>query len=423
MNTNPNYQQGQLHWDGVSLANLAETYGTPLYVYSRRTLETAFRSYDDALAGMPHLICYAVKANGNLAILNTLARLGAGFDVVSGGELARVIAAGGDPRQVVFSGVGKTAEEIRYALAQDLVFNVESEAEFDLLAELARRSGRTARISVRINPNVDPHTHPYIATGLKENKFGVTPKTARTIYRQAAALPFVDIIGVDAHIGSQITTLSPFLKAFERLLAFVDELAAEGIAVSHLDIGGGLGVSYRDETPPTPAEYLHALRQRLGSRRLTLVVEPGRSLVAQAGLLLTRVLRLKRTPVKNFAIVDAGMNDLLRPSLYGAWHPIQAVTQREGKPERWDIVGPICESGDFIGKDRTLHLQTGDLLAVGLSGAYGFALSSNYNARPRAAEVMLSKGQAFLVRQRESIADLWRGESLLPKKSHNLIYP
>ena len=404
------HQQGSLHCEAVSLEAIAEAHGTPTYVYSRQAIESAFLAYQTALADRPHMICYAVKANSNLAVLNVLAGLGAGFDVVSIGELERVIAAGGTATKVVFSGVGKTRQEMLSALEHGIrCFNVESESELLTLADVATMSGRTAPVSVRVNPDVDAGTHPYISTGLRENKFGVDVDTARRLYQVAHGNPALTPVGIDCHIGSQILDIAPFLESLDCLLALIDDLEAQGISLQHLDIGGGLGVSYQ-ESAPAVEDYLSVLSQRLGSRDLELVLEPGRSIVALAGVLLTRVLYLKPTTAKDFAVVDGAMNDLLRPALYEAWQDIQAVTPREGGAQNWDIVGPICETGDFLGKDRQMALCEGDLLAVMGAGAYGFAMASNYNTRPRAAEVMVSGESVHLVGQRESLSDLWQRE-------------
>lgn len=410
------YRDGELHAEGHALTALAERFGTPTYVYSRAALEHNFRAYSEALAGADHLVCYAVKANSNLALLNLLAGLGAGFDIVSGGELERVVAAGGDPRKVVFSGVAKQPAEIRRALQLDILcFNVESDSELELLSQQATGAGSSARVSLRVNPDVDARTHPYISTGLKENKFGIPWELALESYRRAARLPGIDIVGVDCHIGSQLTEISPFIDALDRLLGLVDALAGDGIHISHLDLGGGLGVRYRDETPPGIGEYVAEIRGRLGERGLKLMFEPGRSISANAGVLLTRVDNLKTNGQHRFAIVDGAMNDLLRPALYGAWLDILPVTPRDDVQEAsYDIVGPVCETGDFLGKDRHLALAPGDLLAVMDAGAYGFTMSSNYNSRPRAAEVMVDGDSAHLVRERETVADLLRGEHLLP---------
>jgi diaminopimelate decarboxylase len=412
------YRDGELFAEEQALTALADRFGTPTYVYSRAILEQNFRAYEEALTGTDHLVCYAVKANSNLALLNLLAGLGAGFDIVSGGELERVVAAGGDPRQVVFSGVAKQPGEIRRALELDILcFNVESDGELDLLSTLASETGSDARISLRINPDVDARTHPYISTGLKENKFGIPWERALDTYRRAATLPGLSIAGVDCHIGSQLTEISPFLDALDRLLELVDALAAEDIALSHIDLGGGLGVRYRDETPPAVADYVAAVREHLGKRQLTLMFEPGRSIVAGAGLLLTRVDNIKSSEARHFAIVDSAMNDLLRPALYGAWLDILPVRRHSDVPAvTYDIVGPVCETGDFLGKERHLALAQGDLLAVMDAGAYGFAMSSNYNSRPRAAEVMVDGDCAHLVRERETLTDLMRGEQVLPER-------
>lgn len=411
------YRNGALFAEAQPLTAIAERYGTPTFVYSRATLTRNFLAYEQALAGTDHLVCYAVKANSNLAVLNLLAGLGAGFDIVSVGELERVLAAGGDPRKVVFSGVAKQAEEMRRALELDILcFNVESDSELDLLSSVAVDLGRTARVSLRVNPDVDARTHPYISTGLKQNKFGVPWESALASYQRAAQLPGLEVVGVDCHIGSQLTEISPFLDALDRLLELMDELAAAGIHLHHLDLGGGLGVRYRDEEPPATADYIAAVRERLGDRPLKLMFEPGRSICAEAGLLLTRVNRLKSNAEHHFAIVDAAMNDLTRPALYDAWMDILPVTPREEvQALAYDVVGPVCETGDFLGKQRELALAPGDLLAVMDAGAYGFSMSSNYNSRPRAAEVMVDGEVSHLVRARESVADLLRGEQLLPE--------
>ena len=411
-----NYVNGMLYAEQVSVDDIAAQFGTPCYVYSRAALETALRAYQDALADWPHLICYAVKANSNIAVLDVLARMGAGFDIVSVGELERVLAAGGDPAKTVFSGVAKTAAEMARALELGIhCFNVESAAELDVLNRVAGSMERTAPVSIRVNPDVDARTHPYISTGLRENKFGLGVAEALPLYRRAAALPHIDVQGLDCHIGSQLTELSPFIDALRRLLLLVDELAAEGIAIRHLDLGGGLGVRYRDEEPPTIADYIGAIRAELGARQLPLVFEPGRSICANAGLLLTRVEYLKQTPEHHFALVDAAMNDMIRPALYQAWLDIQpSHPASEGVSAQWDIVGPVCETGDFLGKQRQLTLQQGSLLAVFGAGAYGFSMSSNYNSRPRAAEVMVDGAAVYEVRARETLADLLRLESRLP---------
>nr|WP_240473409.1 diaminopimelate decarboxylase [Ferrimonas senticii] len=404
-----------MHAEQVPLAQIAAEHGTPCYVYSRATIERHYRAFTEALAGQPHLICYAVKANSNLAVLNLLARLGSGFDIVSGGELARVIEAGGDPAKVVFSGVGKTHEEIAEALQLGIhCFNVESEPELARISAIASELGLIAPISLRVNPDVDAQTHPYISTGLKQNKFGIAMERAEAVYLQAQALPNLKVIGVDCHIGSQLTSLAPFLDALDRLLLLIDRLADHGMVLEHLDVGGGLGVNYQDEQPPLPSDYAKALKQRLQGRNLKLVMEPGRAIMANAGVLLTKVEYLKQGEERDFAIVDAAMNDLLRPALYSAWQAIIAVAPRDQPTRSYDIVGPVCETGDFLGKDRQLALQMGDLLAVRSSGAYGFAMASNYNSRPRVAEVMVDGANSFVVRQRESRAQLWHGEAILP---------
>lgn len=411
------YQNGALHAEALPLSAIADRYGTPCFVYSRRAIEQAWQEWDNALSGTPHLVCFAVKANSNLAVLNLLARLGAGFDIVSVGELERVLAAGGEPSRIVFSGLGKTANEMRRALQVGIhCFNVESTAELERLQQVAAELGVKAPISLRVNPDVDAMTHPYISTGLKENKFGIDIAQAPAVYRRAAQMPNIQICGVDCHIGSQLTDDTPLIDALDRLLALIDEMAAEGIHIRHIDLGGGLGVTYRDEVPPTPAAYLGKVKAHLASRDLTVLVEPGRSIVANAGVLLTRVNLLKPTEHKNFAIIDAAMNDLIRPALYSAWMGIDAVTPRNDVAAlQWDIVGPVCETGDFLGKDRELALAEGDLLAVRSAGAYGFVMSSNYNTRARAAEVMVDGQQSHLVRRRETLSELFAGESLLPE--------
>ncbi|WP_338545415.1 diaminopimelate decarboxylase [Pseudomonas benzopyrenica] len=406
---------GELHAEGVALSAVAQEFGTPAYVYSRAHIEGQYRAYTDALAGLPHLVCFAVKANSNLGVLNVLARLGAGFDIVSRGELERVLAAGGDPHRVVFSGVGKTRDDMRRALEVGVhCFNVESTDELERLQQVAAELNVVAPISLRVNPDVDAGTHPYISTGLKENKFGIDIADAEAVYARAAELPNLQILGVDCHIGSQLTTLPPFLDALDRLLALIDRLAERGIVLRHLDLGGGLGVRYRDEQPPLAGDYIQAIRERIAGRSLTLVFEPGRFIVANAGVLLTRVEYLKHTTHKDFAIVDAAMNDLIRPALYQAWMAVEPVVARQGEARRYDLVGPICETGDFLAKDRELVLAEGDLLAIRSAGAYGFTMSSNYNTRGRAAEVMVDGDQAHLVRRRETLEELFAGESRLP---------
>ncbi|MCB1656712.1 MAG: diaminopimelate decarboxylase [Moraxellaceae bacterium] len=409
-----NYSNGSLMAENTSVAQLAQQFGTPLYVYSRAALEQHYRAFDEAFASVPHQVCYAVKANSNLAVLNVLARLGAGFDIVSGGELARVLAAGGDPSKVVFSGLGKQAHEIEAALNAGIAcFNVESAAEIHRINQVALRLGKKAPISLRVNPDVDAQTHPYISTGLKENKFGVAMEDALAVYQEAAQLQGLEVIGIDCHIGSQLTTTTPFADALDRVLAMIDTLASKGIVIKHLDIGGGLGVRYNNETPPTPAEYANALLPKLQGRNLTVYLEPGRAIAANAGILVTKVEFLKPTNHKNFAIIDAAMNDLIRPSLYSAWMDIIAVTPRNTPNKVYDVVGAVCETGDFLGKDRELAIEAGDLLAVCGAGAYGFVMSSNYNTRGRAAEVMVDNTQAYIVRRRETINELFALESVL----------
>ncbi len=410
------YRDGRLHAEDVDLEALAATYGTPAYVYSRATLTRHFQVMTAALGDQPHLICYAVKANANLAVLDVLARLGSGFDIVSGGELARVLHAGGDPAKVVFSGVGKRAAELEQALSMGIrCFNVESIPELRRLDGVARTHGVTAPVSLRVNPDVDAQTHPYIATGLKDNKFGIPIAEAEAVYRLAAELPGIRVVGVDCHIGSQLTKTAPFVDALDLVLALVDRLAAQGIHLEHLDVGGGLGIRYRDETPPDPAEYAAALRERLTGRSLQLVLEPGRVLVGNAGILLTRVEYLKTQGDRHFAIVDAGMNDLLRPALYQAWQEIVPVRAHPERPEQiYDVVGPVCETADFLGKARPLRIAEGDLLAVRSAGAYGFVMASQYNARPRPPELLVDGARVHVARERESVTDLWAGESLLP---------
>ncbi|HUP90852.1 MAG TPA: diaminopimelate decarboxylase [Solimonas sp.] len=410
------YRDGELHAEGLPVAKLAAQFGTPCYVYSRATLERHYRAFDEALAAVPHEVCYAVKANSNLAVLQVLARLGAGFDIVSGGELQRVLRAGGEAGKIVFSGVGKTVAELELALHHDIqCFNVESESELLALSAAAQRLGRTARIALRVNPDVDAKTHPYISTGLKQNKFGVDIATAERLYLQARSLPGIAIDGIASHIGSQLLEVAPFLDALDRVLALVDRLAAAGVRLRHIDVGGGLGVRYKDETPPEPREWAALLLTRLSGRGLTVCCAPGRAIAANAGILVTRVEVIKPGAGKHFAVVDAAMNDLLRPTLYQAWMNIIPVKQGSTQPEQvYDIVGPVCESGDWLGKERRLALAEGDLLAVRTAGAYGFSMSSNYNSRGRAAEVLVDGDRAHLVRAREGFEDLVRGEVLLP---------
>ena len=406
---------GVLHAESVSLESIAREFGTPCYVYSRGAIESAYREYADACVGRDAQVCYAVKANSNVAVLNLLARLGSGFDIVSGGELARVLAAGGLAEKTLFSGVGKTEVEMRQALeAGILCFNVESEQELERLDAVATSMGKRAPVSLRVNPDVDAHTHPYISTGLKENKFGIAYEDAQRLYRKAAALSGLKITGIDFHIGSQLTQVAPFLAALDKILEFVDRLQIDGLNLEHIDLGGGLGIRYQNETPPAVATYLDALLARLGTRRLKILLEPGRSLVGNAGLLLTRVEYLKHGADKNFAIVDAAMNDLMRPALYEAWHDVVPVTPRAAAPLTYDVVGPVCESGDWLGRNRLLALAAGDLLAIMSAGAYGMSMSSNYNSRPRAAEVIVDGRQMHLVRPRENREDLYSSERVIP---------
>jgi diaminopimelate decarboxylase len=409
-----NERDGELYVEDTPLAAVAARFGTPAYVYSRAAFTQHYLEYAGALGAHPGMICYAIKANSSLAILNLLAKLGAGFDIVSGGELERVLRAGGKPERIVFSGVGKTAAEIARALDVGIYcFNVESEAELALLAQIAAQKGKVASVSLRVNPDVDANTHPYISTGLKENKFGITIERAKVVYQRASELPSIAIKGVDCHIGSQLTQLVPFLDALDRLLALIDQLAALGITISHLDLGGGLGVTYRDETPPSVAVYMAAIKKKIGDRPLSLLFEPGRSISANAGVLLTQVIFLKPTEHKNFAIIDAAMNDNIRPALYQAWQDIRPLKPRASEKKEWDLVGPVCETSDFLGKGRSLALETGDYLAVMSAGAYGFSMSSNYNTRGRAAEVVVDGDQMHLVRTRETFEDMIRGETFI----------
>ena len=414
------YQHGQLYAEKIPLADIANEVGTPAYVYSRATLSRHYQAFENALDGIPHLVCYAVKANSNLAVLNVLAKLGAGFDIVSGGELERVVRAGGDPARVVFSGVGKTSAEIRSGLRAGIkCFNVESAEELKRIAGIAGQLGVRAPVSLRVNPDVDPKTHPYISTGLKENKFGIPVEEAYELYTIACSeYPMLDLVGIDCHIGSQLTDMAPVLEALDRVLDIVKKLEAARVQLKHIDIGGGLGISYQDETPPMPDEYVRALRQRLEQREmsgLTLIMEPGRAIAGNAGVLLTRVEYLKKTPGHHFAIVDAAMNDLMRPALYDAWQEVVPVVQgNSGDSKVWDIVGPVCETGDTLARQRELSLQEGDLLAIRSSGAYGFSMSSNYNTRPRPPEVMVDEDTFHVIRRRENMDDLMAMESLLP---------
>ncbi len=411
------YRDGQLYAEEVPLAEIAERWGTPCYVYSRATIERHWHAFDDALGDHPHLICYAVKANSNLAILNLMARLGSGFDIVSVGELERVLLAGGDPAKVVFSGVGKRVDEMQRALDVGIhCFNIESEAELERLNAVAGEMGKVAPVSLRVNPDVDANTHPYISTGLKENKFGIDIHAAEAVYARAAELPNIEPIGIDCHIGSQLTELAPFLAALDRVLLLAGRLKEQGIDIRHLDLGGGLGIPYRDEEPPLPADYADAVLEKLRDSGYEIILEPGRAIMGNAGVLLTRVEYLKDNGEHHFAIVDAAMNDNMRPALYQAWQEIIPVdANAEGVTARYDIVGPICETGDFLGKGRELSLKPGDLLAMRSAGAYGFSMSSQYNSRPRAAELMVDGDQVHVIRQRETIEQLVEGETLLPQ--------
>ena len=410
------YRDGNLFAEDINVTELAKEFGTPAYVYSRATLERHYKAFDEALSSVSHMVCYAVKANSNLAVLNVLARLGSGFDIVSGGELERVLAAGGDASKIVFSGVGKTPEEMQRALEVGIYcFNVESEAELDALDEVATLLNIKAKISIRVNPDVDAKTHPYISTGLKDNKFGIDINDAVRVYQRAAALQNIEIIGVDCHIGSQLTDVKPFIDALDRVLLLIDKLKAVGIMLNHIDLGGGLGIRYRDEEPPTPYEQGKMLVDKLKGHGLKVLIEPGRAIAGNAGILLTEVMYLKHNDYKNFAIIDAAMNDLMRPTLYGAWQEIVPAVQTEGKGKVYDLVGPICETGDFLGKDRELNLEPGDILAIRSAGAYGFSMSSNYNTRARAVELMVDKAAVHVVRPREKINELFALESVLPE--------
>jgi diaminopimelate decarboxylase len=408
------YHDNELFAEQVAVREIAQRFGTPSYIYSRATLERHWKAFDGAFGTRHHLICYAVKANSNLAVLRVLARLGSGFDIVSAGELARVIEAGGNPDKIVFSGVGKRDDELRKAVATGIrCFNIEVAGELTRLNRIAGETARKAPVSIRVNPDVDAKTHPYIATGLKENKFGIDFRDAIKVYRLAAELPNLEIVGIDSHIGSQLTSVTPFINALDRVLDLRKQLVNQGISIQHLDLGGGLGIRYKNENPPDPATYVQALFDRLGSDDVEILLEPGRAIAGNAGILVTRVEYLKPTPERNFAIVDAAMNDLLRPALYDAWQDIIPVTIERSVPEmEYDIVGPVCETADFLGKARKLALEEGNLLAVRSSGAYGFSMSSNYNSRPRAAEVMVDGNHAFLVRDREQLQQLWAGEHI-----------
>ncbi len=410
------YRNACLFAEDLALTDLAAEFGTPCYVYSRATIERHWRAFDDALSGQSHLVCYAVKANSNLAVLNLMARMGSGFDIVSVGELERVLKAGGDPAKVVFSGVAKREDEMRRALEVGIkCFNVESIAELERLNRVAAQMNTQAPVSIRVNPDVDAKTHPYISTGLKENKFGIDIEQALDVYQQAAAMSNLRLVGVDCHIGSQLTQVEPFVDALDRVLLLVEQLQQQGIELQHLDVGGGLGIRYQDETPPAPAEYAAAIKQRLNNPAIEILIEPGRAIVGNAGVLVTKVEYLKCGGHKNFAIVDAAMNDLLRPSLYSAWQEIVPLQQRDDvSRQEYDIVGPVCETGDFLGKDRDLAIAAGDLLVVRSAGAYGFSMSSNYNSRPRPAELLVDGDKVHVVRRRESVADLFQQEALLP---------
>lgn len=410
-----NYRDNRLFAEDVAIEDIAKEHGSPCYVYSRATFERHWRAFDDALSAHDHLVCFAVKANSNLGVLNILAKLGSGFDIVSGGELERVLAAGGDAAKIVFSGVGKTANEMRRALDVSIrCFNVESEAELILLNDVAGDMGVKAPVSIRVNPDVDAKTHPYISTGLKENKFGIDISLAPEVYERASKMANLKIEGVDCHIGSQLTETRPFMDALDLVLNLIDLLSDMGIVIHHLDLGGGLGIQYRDETPPLPAEYAKALSAKLEGRDLQILIEPGRAIAGNAGILVTQVEFMKSNDEKHFAIVDAAMNDLMRPALYSAWQEIIPVTIKKGDSQRYDIVGPICETGDFLGKDRDLIIEAGDLLAVRSSGAYGFTMSSNYNTRPRVAEIMVDGDMVHVVRERETIESLYANEHVLP---------
>ncbi|VAW94785.1 Diaminopimelate decarboxylase [hydrothermal vent metagenome] len=411
-----NYRDNELYAEDVTVDKIIQTYGSPCYIYSRATFERHWNAFNDALSNHEHLVCYAVKANSNIAILNILAKLGSGFDIVSVGELERVLAAGGDPEKIVFSGVGKTAKEMHRALAVGIYcFNIESESELYRLNLVASQLGKVANISIRVNPDVDAGTHPYISTGLKDNKFGIEINAARAVYKAAVELKHINIVGIDCHIGSQLTDTEPFLDALDRVLVLVDTLAKDGIDIHHLDLGGGLGIRYKDEQPPLPDEYARALSERLASRKLKILIEPGRAIAGNAGILVTTVEYLKKSEHKNFAIVDAAMNDLIRPSLYSAWQDIIPVKiNTDIVPEQYDVVGPVCETGDFLGKQRDLAITEGDMLAVCSSGAYGFTMSSNYNSRPRTVEIMVDGDAIHVIRERESITALFALESMMP---------
>ena len=411
-----NYQNNELFAEAVAVRDIVNQYGSPCYIYSRATLERHWLAFDQAFGDQAHLICYAVKANSNIAILNLLARLGSGFDIVSLGEMQRVLAAGGEANKIVFSGIGKREDEILAALKIGIrCFNIEVSGELDRINSLAGQLGVIAPISFRVNPDVDAKTHPYISTGLKENKFGIDINQALTEYQRAASMPNINVIGIDCHIGSQLTETKPFLDALDKILALVATLKDNGIHLHHLDLGGGLGIRYNNEQPPEPADYIKAILERLGKTEFEVLLEPGRAIVGNAGVLVTQVEYLKPTAHKNFAIVDAAMNDLVRPSLYSAWQEIIPVNQISTAPDQqWDIVGPVCETGDFLGKERLLKVTPGDLLAIRSSGAYGFSMSSNYNSRPRVAELLVDGDRVHLIRERETIQQLWANEHFLP---------
>jgi len=413
------YKDGQLNVENIAVADIVKQHGTPCYIYSRATFERHWKAFDEALAAHDHMVCYAVKANSNLAVLNILARLGSGFDIVSVGELERVIAAGGAPAKIVFSGVGKRADEMRRALELGIYcFNVESESELVVLNEVAKDMNVQAPVSLRVNPDVDAKTHPYISTGLKDNKFGIAIEKAEAVYVHAASLSNINVQGVDCHIGSQLTELSPFVDALKRVLLLIEKLESKNIYLHHIDLGGGLGIQYDDEQPPLPADYAKAVADVLGERKFKLLIEPGRAIAGNAGLLATKIEYIKDNDTKSFAIVDAAMNDLMRPALYSAWQKIIPLLEKPNdgvKEKNYDIVGPVCETGDFLGKDRRLSISEGDYLAVRSSGAYGFTMSSNYNTRERAAEIMVDGATVHVVREREKVKDLFASETLLPE--------
>lgn len=416
------YRDNQLYAEDSAVKSIVDQFSTPTYIYSRATLEKHWNAFDQAFNGRPHLICYAVKANSNIAVLNVLARLGSGFDIVSVGELERVLAAGGQPEKIVFSGVGKRHNEIRRALEVGIrCFNVEVSTELDRINDIAGDMGLIAKVSIRVNPDVDAQTHPYISTGLKENKFGLAIETAFEEYQRAHKMPHLQVVGLDCHIGSQLTDVQPFVDALDRVLNLLQRLKATGIEIQHLDLGGGLGIRYRDETPPSPAQYVNALYQKLGELPYEIILEPGRAIAGNAGILVTKVEYIKATADKNFAIVDAAMNDLMRPALYQAWQEIIAVKLDSSHATRsYDIVGPVCETGDFLGKDRALALAEGDLLAVRSAGAYGYTMGSNYNSRPSAAEVMVDGDQVHLIGARQGVESLWQNEALLPSETEEV---